>query len=242
MDYAHQPIEMTIKTRQRAIKIFTQLSHYFGVQFGIVNVMVSNSHAGTHITNMTTVAAARNYYEKHPEELESKVSRIRAFAKGALSGAGTGTLMAGIVTLISPIIPWFTLSPITAPIVATMLTTLATTAPLLILATALFSGVMAAKRAMSDAPTHDRRHNRDTMTIVPIAGLTAPMISQSQQAAPDTTEHAPTKNWVASTSREADSQSRVQQILDKGMSAQDRASALLAARDAASAEPSQRLM
>ncbi len=106
-------------------------------------------------------------------------------------------------------------------------------------ATSLFSGVISAKRAMFDAPeTHTS--TRNTITPVPVAGLTAPMVSQSLDNTP---EQAPAKSWVAQTGREGDSQSRVQQILANGaLSDKDRASAILAAREAASTQDNQRLM
>jgi len=161
---------------------------------------------------------------------ETRPSKIGAFFRGALSGAGTGTLMSVIVTGVLAIGG------------AAFFATLASTAAVMIPATALFSGAMAVKQAMFDSPNMNGAHREQTVIPVPVAGITTPVISQSQAAAHDTPDHTPTKNWVASTSREGDSQSRVQQILDKGMSAQDRATAILAARDAASAEPSQRLM
>lgn len=117
----------------------------------------------------------------------------------------------------------------------TFLGTLAATAPMMILATSIFGGVMGVKRAMFDAPSSAR--NQSTVIPVPVSGLSGPAVAVPSVAADQSLESAqPSRNWAASTGREADTQSRIQQIISQGsMSDKDRASAILAAREAAAA-------
>lgn len=197
--------------------------------------MSTASHVNTHVTNMTAAAAARNYYNEHPEELQTKASSIRAFARGAISGLGTGTLMSIIVAGVLAAGTLFTGGLATFGMAA-FLTPLMSTAAIMIPATAIFSGFMGAKNNLSN------KSSPMSVVPIPIAGTNAPAIYQSQEPSLETAEQAPAKNWVASASRAGGSQSRVQEILDKGMADKDRAAAILAAREASNAEPSQRLM
>jgi hypothetical protein len=158
--------------------------------------------------------------------MENRSSIVGSFFKGALSSAFSGALMAGIVSLVTPMLgsSAFTLAAVG--------TTLAATAPMMILATGLFGGVMGIKRAMFDAPSASR--SETNVIPVPVAGMSGPALAPSISAdmAPQTDQ--PTRNWVASTGREGDAQSRIQQIISQGsMSDKDRASAILAAREAA---------
>ncbi len=182
-----------------------------------------------YITQMHINSAASSTLSDEEALRQSKSisSKTLSIAKGMLSGAASGALMMGIL---------FGLSFIPG---------LAFLAPgllhggAMVLATGMFGGVIAAKNAIFISP-ESYTAGRSTVIPVPIAGLTAPMVSQSLENAP---EQAPTKSWVAQTGREGDSQSRVQQILANGaLSDKDRASAILAAREAASTQDNQRLM
>jgi hypothetical protein len=153
-------------------------------------------------------------------------SATRAFFGGFGSGAMSGALMIGIFALLSPFFG------------GAILTTLAS-APLMIAATGLFGGIMSAKRAMFDAPAH-APHSPTVFvpTVVPsLAGpVLAPAMTPTMTYADQAHETALTsKNWVAQTGR---TENRVEQILAAGLSDKDRASAILAERQAASlAEP-----
>lgn len=155
-------------------------------------------------------------------------SFIGSFAKGAMSSALSGALMAGIVSLVTPLLgsSAFTLAAVGTAFTAT--------APLLILSTALFGGAMAIKRAMFDAPIASRAE--PDFIPVPVAGMSGPALAPSISADMAPAADQPTKNWAASSGRDADTQNRIQQIIAQGtMSDKDRASAILAAREVASA-------
>ena len=156
---------------------------------------------------------------------EERPSLIGSFAKGALSSAMSGALMAGIVSLVTPLIGGaFTFAAVG--------TALATTAPLMIVATALFGGVMAIKRTMFDAPSASS--NESNFIPVPVAGISGPAVTPVISADMAPAADQPTKNWAASSGRDADTQNRIQQIIAQGtMSDKDRAGAILAAREAA---------
>lgn len=107
-------------------------------------------------------------------------------------------------------------------------------------ATSIFGGVMGVKRTMFDAPSSAR--NQATLIPVPVTGPSGPAVTVPSVSADQSLESAqPSRNWVASTGREADAQSRIQQIISQGsMSDKDRASAILAAREAAAASETAR--
>ena len=151
-------------------------------------------------------------------------SATRAFFGGFGSGAMSGALMTGIVALLS--------LPFGGGIGLL-------SAGIMIAATGLFGGIMSAKRALFDAPAH-APHSPTVFvpTVVPsLAGpVLAPAMTPTMTYADQAHETAlPSKNWVAQTGR---TENRVEQILAAGLSDKDRASAILAERQAASlAEP-----
>lgn len=156
--------------------------------------------------------------------MENRSSIFGSFFKGAMSSAFSGALMAGIVSMVTPLI--------SATAGVTFLGTFAATAPMMILATGIFGGVMGIKRAMFDAPGNAK--STSTVIPVPVAGMSGPAVAPTINAdlAQETDE--PRRNWVASTSRESDTQNRIQHIIAQGsLSDKDRASAILAAREAA---------
>ncbi len=168
-----------------------------------------------------------NSFNTHQE----RPSATGSFVRGALSGAGTGALMSVIVAGVLAAGTLFT-GGFAAFGMAAFLTPLMSTAAVMIPATALFSGLMGAKNSFSSKPS------TTNIVPVPVAGTTAPVIYQSQEPSLDSPQ-APAKSWVAATGHGVESQNRIQQILDQGMADKDRAQAILAAREAASVEPTQ---
>lgn len=160
--------------------------------------------------------------------LPQRPSILGSFFKGAMSNAMSGAIMATIVSFITPL---FAVAG-----TATFLGTLGATAPLMILATGLFGGIMGIKRAMFDAP-YQANHQPGIIPI-PVSGITAPSVSVPVVSADLAAEQdRPSKNWVAETGRDASAYNRIQQIIANGaMSDKDRASAILAAREASTAE------
>lgn len=159
---------------------------------------------------------------------QERPSILGSFFKGAMSSAFSGALMAGIVALVTPMLGFF----ISSLAGATILSTLGSTAPVMILATGLFGGVMSVKRAMFDAPS--AAGSPSTFIPIPVGGVSGPAVSVPAVSADMAAEHdQPTKNWVADTAREGDAKQRIQQIIASGRS--DRTSAVLAAREAAAA-------
>jgi len=160
---------------------------------------------------------------------EQRPSATSAFVRGSMSGLFSGALMMGIVTLLSPLFG------------ATMMATL-TSAPLMILATTLFGGVMASKNAIfHPSAASNRSPNDPALVAVPmvhapsIAAMPNMPVADQAPAA----ENEPT--WVARTGRDEAAQSRIQAILDNGaLSDKERASAILAARESSAAAPAAR--
>ena len=152
-------------------------------------------------------------------------SVLSAFMRGGMSGLFSGVVMMGIVTLLSPLFS------------VAMMTTLAS-APLMVLATTLFGGVMASKRALFDAPNRTSPNPNDpNMIAMPLPAASSPTMAMdmapSMDMADDAPSTSPNKSWVAQTGRGDDAQGRIQQILTNGsLSDKDRASAILAAREA----------
>lgn len=157
--------------------------------------------------------------------ISKPTSATRAFFSGFGSGAMSGALMTGIVALLS--------LPFGGGIGLL-------SAGIMVAATGIFGGVMSAKRALFDAPPHTLASPTVFIPTV-VAGVSAPAVVQSVAPAislPDFSPEsaAPAKSWVAQTGR---ADNRIEQILTNGtMSDKDRASAILAERQAASlAEP-----
>jgi hypothetical protein len=147
-------------------------------------------------------------------------SLIASFGRGALSSAFSGALMSGIVSLVTPLL--------SGAATVTFLGTLGYTAPLLILSTGLFGGVMAVKNVMFAHP-HEGLRNEPTVVPVPVQSVGSPTISA------DIAENIeqPSKSWVTDTGRAEGAQSSIQQILANGsLSDKDRARVILAAREA----------
>jgi hypothetical protein len=162
----------------------------------------------------------------HTAPIASKrPSATRAFFSGFGSGAISGALMTGIVALLS--------LPFGGGIGLL-------SAGIMVAATGIFGGLMSAKRALFDAPAHAPLSPTVFVpTVVPaivapsIAQAVAPVVSLPD-IAPESL--APTRSWAAHTGR---ADNRIEHILTNGaMSDKDRASAILAERQAASlAEP-----
>lgn len=166
-----------------------------------------------------------------------KPSAARAFFGGFGSGAFNGALMMGLFFGVAGAITLMTFLP--AGLVAAAASVvgsghLLASAALTTLATGLFSGVMAAKHAVFDAPStgHGRAHT--DYVAVPTTGMASPALAPSVPSPDMVEETALTRSWVSQTGREQGAEARVQQILANGaMSDKDRAGALLAAREAA---------
>ena len=141
-------------------------------------------------------------------------SLIGSFFRGALSSAFSGALMAGIVALVGPFFG------VPATLVGALF---------LFTATGMFGGVMAVKRAVFDTP-HPGAYEAPAQSYVPVPAIAGPAVGADLANEPE----QPSKSWVAETSRNGDAQSRIQQILANGaLNDKDRASAILAAREAA---------
>ncbi len=152
-------------------------------------------------------------------------SILSAFVKGAGSGIFSGGLMMSILGALS-LIPGVALAP-ALPV-----------ALMIVGATGLFGGIMATKRILFDEPAAAREAGETVMPIpTGAAGVAMAPTLAAEADEPSAAQDAPTKNWAASTGRSDGAQSRIQQILDNGsLSDKDRASAILAAREASSAE------
>ncbi|MFZ4542104.1 MAG: hypothetical protein ACOYNL_09985 [Rickettsiales bacterium] len=169
-------------------------------------------------------------------------SPIRGFFKASASGAFNGGLMMGIfyaVTQAAALVGF--LAPTSVPVLSVFLASAAVAT----LATGLFSGVMSLKDRLSESPSsaHAERRGRGVVVPVPVSAMTtSPTIpvSTSMTSLPDTateTTTTPTRTWVAGTGRTTDTSGRIQQILNNGaIGDKDRASEILAAREAASGE------
>jgi hypothetical protein len=163
---------------------------------------------------------------------QSRPSATGAFFRGFGSGALSSSFMMGIlygVTKLATLIPALVPYAAALPALPVMLTTIGVSA----IAIGLFSGTMAAKRALFDAPSHDRRAH-DSYVAIPTPGVGTPTIVpvMGQDVVPaQPTQHTPS-NWVEKSGRQVDAQTRIQQILaNQAMSDKDRASAILAARE-----------
>ncbi|MBX9727100.1 MAG: hypothetical protein K2X09_07530 [Rickettsiales bacterium] len=152
---------------------------------------------------------------------QERPSILGSFFKGAMSSAISGAMMAGIVALVGPLFGAAALGWGGALLMFT--------------ATGLFGGVMGVKRAMFDSPSAGS--SQSTFIPIPVGGVSGPAVSIPSVSADMAAEQdQPTKNWVADTAREGDAKQRIQQIIASGrMADQDRASAILAAREAAAA-------
>jgi predicted lipid-binding transport protein (Tim44 family) len=152
-----------------------------------------------------------------------KANRLASFFSGMMSGGFTGAMMMGIYALVA-------------------LTGLVTAmAPLhvlgMIAVTSLFSGTMAAIHGNQHARSNAAESNVAMVPVMMQAG--GPSAHVAMDAADDmaSPQRGDGKSWAETTTRGNSSQSRIQQIINNNaMSDKDRASAILAARDAATAD------
>lgn len=160
-------------------------------------------------------------------------SSLGAFFRGFGSGALNGALMMGMLFAVSHLAVLVGITA-AAPIAIEFLRT----AAIATLTTGLFSGIMSAKDSIFPAETpHSASYEHDRVVPVPALGLSSPTPTLSSEL--DAPEAATRTNWVAQTGRAGDAHTRVQQILSNGsLSDKDRASSLLAAREAAANAPS----
>ncbi len=161
---------------------------------------------------------------------EERPSAIGSFFKGALSSALSGALMAGIVALVTVMLPGGIAAGATFG--PAFWKELVHIAPLMISATGLFGGIMAAKRAVFDAPAV--ANAPVNYVPVPVQSLSGPAIAPTIAADRAVDSDSPSTNWVEKTRRTGDNaQRQIDAILARG-AANDgsRASAVLAAREA----------
>jgi hypothetical protein len=144
-------------------------------------------------------------------------STLRIFGKGFLDGAFNGALMTGIFALLS--LPLGGIGLVSAGI--------------MVLAPAIFVGIMSVKQAMLDAPKQTTGLNPASIPVASPA--IAPSLTPTVMA--DAPEQAPRKSWVTQTGQQPES-NRIQSIIRGALSDKDRASAILAARDAAASDTS----
>jgi hypothetical protein len=160
-------------------------------------------------------------------EYVNSSSLLGTFFKGAGSGAFSGGIMAGIMGGLSYVasiaIPSLGLAFAAAPLA------------LVVTGSALFGGVMAVKRSMetkSDvrefaAPNRPSAAEEITPAVAMSQTIPSPAMAEEAEMAA-----APTRSWAERTSASRPTDS-IRQILDNGaMSDKDRASAILAAREA----------
>lgn len=159
-------------------------------------------------------------------------SLIASFMRGALSSGFSGALMSGIVALVTTMLG---AAPFSLAVLGAAFTG---AAPIMILTTALFGGVMAIRHALS-GPSPAASGPGLVPIPVPVQGIDAPAVptpTLSPSVITADFAEAPGqsgKNWAASVSQNGDAQSRIQQIIDNGaLSDKDRAGAILAAREA----------
>ena len=150
------------------------------------------------------------------------------FIGGLTSGAFNGVLMMGLFKLV-------TLAPMIwggAALLSAGLPMMAAT----IAATSIFSGIMAVKRALTAEHSHTISHGQGVTPVV-VPSISQGMAQQVTIAPADVAEgvqqEAPSTKWADSVGRRGD---RVQEILNKPMTDQDRASAILAARETAAGQ------
>jgi hypothetical protein len=146
-------------------------------------------------------------------------------------GLGTGLLTGLVMSLIAASVIW-AWPMITGGTAVAFLSTLLHTTQILAPCSALFTGVMAAKEAMFDAPAsspmkHQAAHHRDAVVPVLTPGVGTPMMDVAE------TTDTQKKQWAADHAR-GDAQGRIQEILNnRALSDKNRATALLAERQAA---------
>lgn len=177
---------------------------------------------------------------------EERPSMMRRFWSGFGSGVVSGALMMGIFTGLTLLVSasglgtaWFGMAEFEG------LAKFASHAigPLLtgITSAGLFTGVMTAKRASEESPKLQPANEVAANTaLIPMVGM-APSLEVANDTLADdldmTTENAAkrSKSWAATVARRPNV--GVQQIIaDHKMSAKDRATAILAEREAANAE------
>lgn len=178
-----------------------------------------------------------NEYVNSPKP--QRPSIFSSFFKGAMAGLVSGVVMALVIATITavPMIGAGTF-------LATFGGALVHSGGFMVLAASLFGGIMRAGHAFFDAP--GRSTSSPEMVPVPVPSMSGPAVAPAMapvMAYPDTaqdapTQDAPTKSWVAET-RGTDSRNTIEQILANGsLSDKDRASAILASREAADQQAS----
>ena len=167
--------------------------------------------------------------DKNTDPMTTPKSKpLASFLSGMMSGVFTGAMMMGIYALVA----------LTAP---TLLTAMA---PLhvigMIAVTGLFSGTMAVIHGHQHARSNAAKSNV-SMVPVMIQQAMGPAANVAMDAADDmaSPQRGDGKSWSETATRGSSNQSRIQQIIsNNAMSDKDRASAILAARDAATADMS----
>ena len=161
--------------------------------------------------------------ERNTAEETMKPNPIRSFLGGLKSGIFSGAVMVGIYALIAmtPL-----LGALTIPHAIGIM-----------LLTSLFTGTMAVLHGEKDAKTAAIAPATATVPVIAQTMGQSPAISMDAADDMATPSRRDGKSWTDSAGRSASSQSRIQQIVSDGsMGDKDRASAILAARDAASSE------
>jgi len=160
-------------------------------------------------------------------EQQKKPSKLAAFFKGYQSGTFNGALMMGIYQLVlfgakAMEISFFGGLPVVE--LPTIIVT--------VMATGLFSGVMAVKRLLTEHESHPAERVADRVAIVPVIGQSMTPQLAVAQASEVEQDAAPTQ-WA---SKVGPRQNNIDAILKNGsMTDQDRAAAILAERQQASA-------
>ncbi len=150
-------------------------------------------------------------------------SRLRIFSKGFLDGAFNGAIMMGIFSAITMLVSGIAAFSLTAIFIG-----MATTS--------LFGGIMSVTQASRGDSNPQTSSIQSVAIPVAMTPTVAPALASTVM--PDAPEQASTKSWVAHTGQPTDT-NRIQSIIDNGaMSDKNRASAILAARDAAAADNS----
>ena len=146
--------------------------------------------------------------------------------KGAMSGLISGLVMATVVAAVMPLMAGVGIAGFGAAFAGAFLHT----GMFMATCSTLFGGIMGAKHVIFDGP---KAHTSEpSMVPIPLQTMSGPAMAPivSYDMAP---EPATGKSWVADTGRSEGSQSRIQQILaDGSLSDKDRASAILASREA----------
>lgn len=215
---------------------------------------MSDTSAGPFITQMITRSAASDMSDEEAMRIgQRNISATGAFFRGFGSSLLTSVLMMGVIAGVAGLVVLAAPASLTAVGATGFMASIAGaakgvlsmyfvgSATLLSIGAGLFGGVMAAKHALFNQTVEEREPN---FIPVPVQGMAAPAMPPTiaQDVAPEVTSESPTpnSNWRETVNRSGDTQSRIQQIIDnRSMSDKDRASALLAVREAEAATPAQ---